>query len=158
MESFRLFYQENRERLYGYLLRKSGCVHLAADLVQEAFVRYWERYRHRELSVALLFTIARNSFFDHARNQRRPSALAEMPAEMAEDQERLYIVREETSSVLAALQQLDEEDRDILSLVISSGLAYREIAAIRGCSEANIKVRVHRARQQLRQLLAEEEQ
>jgi RNA polymerase sigma-70 factor (ECF subfamily) len=58
--------------------------------------------------------------------------------------------------VLAALQELDEEDRDILSLVVSSGLTYGAIAAIKGCSEVNIKVRVHRARQKLRQILPAE--
>jgi RNA polymerase sigma-70 factor (ECF subfamily) len=54
------------------------------------------------------------------------------------------------------MQQLDDEDRDILALIVSSGLTYREIAEIRGCSESAVKVRVHRARQQLRKILATE--
>lgn len=157
MDAFRTFYEENRERLFGYLLRKSGNSHLAADLVQESFARYLERYRSQELSAALLFTIARNIFYDHVRNQDKTTLAGE---EGATDphlgQEHLCIVREEARLVLAALQKLDEEDRDILSLVVSSDLAYSEIAIIRGCSEANIKVRVHRARQKLRQLLPTE--
>jgi RNA polymerase sigma-70 factor (ECF subfamily) len=156
MEKFRQFYTENREKLFGYLLRKSGSVHLAADLAQESFTRYLERYRNHDLSAALLFTIARNSFYDHVRRQHPQVALEELPPDMADDQERLYIIREESRHVLDALQQLDEDDRDILSLVVSSGLTYGAIAVIKGCSEVNIKVRVHRARQKLRQLLPAE--
>lgn len=155
MEKFRQFYSEHREKLFGYLLRKSGSVHAAADLVQETYTRYLERYRNQELSVALLFTIARNSFYDQMRNQRQQAELAEVPPAMVEDQEHRFLVREESRQVLAALQELDEEDRDILSLVVSSGLSYREIAAIKGCSEGAVKVRVHRARKQLRKALPE---
>jgi len=156
MDKFRQFYTENREKLYGYLLRKSGSVHLAADLAQESFTRYLERYRNHDLSTALLFTIGRNIFYDHVRKQHQEVGLEDLPPNMADDQERLYIVREESRQVLNALQQLGEEDRDILSLVVSSGLTYGEIAVIKGCSEVNIKVRVHRARQKLRQILPAE--
>jgi len=156
MERFGQFYSENKEKLFGYLLRKSGSTHLAADLVQESYTRYIERYRHQELSVALLFTIARNIFLDHVRNQRPQADIDDIPAGMADDQEHLFIRREESRQILAALQQLDEEDRDILSLIASSGLTYREIATIKNCSEGSIKVRVHRARQKLRAILPAE--
>lgn len=157
MKAFRAFYIENGERLFGYLLRKSGSAHLAADLVQDTFTRYLGQYRNRELNVALLFTIARNIFYDHMRKQRQQVELAEFPSDAAtNDQEHQYIVREESRQVLAAMQQLDEEDRDILALIVSSGLTYREIAEIKGCSESAVKVRVHRARQQLRKILATE--
>lgn len=156
MEKFRQFYNENREKLFGYLLRKSGNHSLAADLAQETFTRYLERYRNHELSIPLLFTIGRNRFYDYIRRQPKQVALEGLSPKVANDQERLYIVREESRRVLDAIQQLDEEDRDLLSLVVSSGLTYGEIAAIKCCSEVNIKVRVHRARQKLRQILPAE--
>ena len=73
------------------------------------------------------------------------------------DQERVLMVREEYRRVLSALQRLDEDERDILSLIISSDLSYREIATIAGISEANVKVKVHRARLKLRKMLEEDE-
>ena len=157
MTAFRTLYIENGEQLFAYLLRKSGNAALAADLVQETFTRYLSQYRNRELSVALLYTIARNSFYDHVRKER-PQADPEELDTLAStiDQERLYMVREESRLVLDAMQQLDEEDRDILALVATSGLSYREIAEIRGTREAAVKVRVHRARQQLRTISATE--
>ena len=63
------------------------------------------------------------------------------------------LVREEYRRVLAAMQELEQEERDILSLVVSSGLSYREIAGVAGISEANVKVKVHRARVKIRKIM-----
>lgn len=157
MEAFRRFYSEQRDRLYGYLARKSGNYALAADLVQESFTRCWERYRHRELTAALLFAVGRNLLYDHARRNRYEVPTDTPPEQMAMDEEQAYMQREESRLLLAALQRLDEEERDLLSLVASGSLSYKEIAALTHLSEAAVKVRVHRARQKLRGLLAKEQ-
>jgi len=155
MENFRHFYNENREKLFGYLARKSGNRTLAADLVQEAFTRYLERYRRRDLSIGLLFTIGRNLLYDHARSRFLPAGSTVMAEATAIDEEQAYINREQSQRMLAALQQLDDDERDLLALAVSSGLSYKEIAVVCGCSEVSVKVRVHRARQKLRQFLPE---
>jgi RNA polymerase sigma-70 factor, ECF subfamily len=155
MNRFRQFYIDNGDKLFGYLFRKSGSRHLAADLVQESFTRYLERYRHREQSLALLFTIGRNLFYDQMRLQKRFAPEEEIGHESVPGQEESYIAKEESSKVLAAMAQLGEDERDILALVVSSGLSYQEIADMRKCSLANIKVKVHRARQNLKKLLQE---
>lgn len=156
MDKFRIFYTENGGRLFNYLLRKCSAPHLANDLVQESFTRYLERYRNRELSLGLLFTIGRNLFYDHMRQQGRNVSLEIDPIEPSADLEKAYIVREDSKRVLAAMQSLSDEDRDILALVVGGGLTYREVAVVRECSESNIKVRVHRARKKLRQLISEQ--
>ena len=61
--------------------------------------------------------------------------------------------REELGEIFTAMEQLGDEERDVLAMVVSSGLSYQEIADIRKCSVANIKVSVHRARKKLRKLL-----
>lgn len=144
---------ENGGRLFNYLLRKSCSSHVASDLVQESFTRYLEKYRNRELSLALLFTIGRNLFHDHVRVQKRNAALEIEPADHTVDQEKQYAEKEDAGRVLNAMQQLSPEERDILALVVSSGLSYAEIAVIHRCSESNIKVKVHRTRKKLRQLM-----
>ena len=156
VNTFRNFYTDNKERLFGYLLRKTGNYHLAADVMQESFTRYLERYADREQSRSLLFTISRNLLYDHARKHRFDSPYEDEQHGTQGDQENIYQVREESRLVLAALQQLDEEEQDILALVVSSGLSYREIAEMTGNSEANIKVKVHRSRLKLRKILKQE--
>ena len=44
----------------------------------------------------------------------------------------------------------------LLSLVVSSEMSYRELAKIAGISEANVKVKIHRARKKLRAFLKAE--
>ncbi len=66
------------------------------------------------------------------------------------------MIRDEYRRVLAAMQQLESSERDCLALVVSSDLSYREIAALTGTSEANIKVKVHRARVKIKKILQED--
>ena len=156
MKRFQQFYTDNGDKLFGYLLRKSGSTHLAADLVQETFTRYLERYRNREESSALLFTIGRNLFYDHVRQQKNNGIhLDDTVQSTFADQEESYIVRQELKKIMAAMEQLGEEERDILNLVVTSGLKYKDIAEVRGCSLANIKVIVHRARKKLKKYMKE---
>ena len=39
MDDYGLFYRENRDRVFAYLLRMTGDVQLAGDLTQESFTR-----------------------------------------------------------------------------------------------------------------------
>lgn len=155
MHRFRKFYIDNKDKLFGYLLRKSGNTHLAADLVQETFTRYLERYRNHEQSQALLYTIGRNLFNDEMRHNNRHILREVISQDTAADQEETYIAKEESSKILDCMQRLSENERDILALIVSSGLSYREIADIRQCTVTSIKVTVHRARKKLKELLQE---
>jgi RNA polymerase sigma-70 factor (ECF subfamily) len=73
-------------------------------------------------------------------------------------QEHYLMVRDEYRQVLVAMRHLEDDERDLLSLVVSSELSYRELAEITGVSEANIKVKVHRARKKLRAFLGVEKE
>ena len=153
MKIFQKFYTAQKERLFGYLLRKTGNYSLAADIMQESFTRYLERYQDREQSPALLFTIARNLLYDHSRKNRFDTPYEEEQHGVTVDRENEYFIQEEYRRVLRAMGQLSDEEQDIMALVVSSGLTYREIADITGNSEANIKVKVHRSRLKLKQIM-----
>ncbi|MDX1709289.1 MAG: RNA polymerase sigma factor, partial [Desulfobacterales bacterium] len=103
--------------------------------------------------VALLFKIARNALYDDRRKRHRISLLTEDSEYKIVNPEHHMMVRDEYRRVLSAMQQLGREERDILSLVVSSGLSYQEIARIAGTSEANVKVRVHRARVKIKKIM-----
>jgi RNA polymerase sigma-70 factor (ECF subfamily) len=124
-------------------MRSTGDYYLSGDILQESFTRYLEKYGEEGPRPALLYTIARNAVVDGYRRQGRDTLLGD-----AKDQS-----REDYRRVLAAMQELKQEERDILSLVVSSRLPYREIARIAGTSEANVKVRVHRARVKLKKMM-----
>ena len=151
-----IFYENHKDKLFAYLMRMTGDYHLSGDIMQESFTRYFEHYGQED-TPSLLYTIARNTFFDHIRREKRNSLVENRQDESYVDHERVLIVREEYRRVLSALQKLEEDERDILSLILSSDLSYREIATIAGISEANVKVKVHRARLKLRKMLEGDE-
>ena len=153
MEILKEFYNDNKDRFFGYLLRRTGDYSLAADTLQESFARYIERYSKKEPSVSLLFTIGRNILNDNFRSRRPTVSFEEERHNGANDLESAFQVREDSRRVLKAIQQLDPEDADVLSLVVTSGLSYREIGSLTGITEANVKVKIHRSRIKLRKIL-----
>jgi len=134
-------------------MRRTGNYYLSGDILQESFTRYLEKYGEEGQNPALLYTIARNAVVDGFRKQGRDTSLLDEQEPSANNPETEMLVREDYRQVLAAMQGLEPEERDILALVVSSDLPYREIARIAGTSEANVKVRVHRARVKLKKMM-----
>jgi len=150
---FRSFYNKYKDMLFAYLMRVSGDYYLSGDIMQESFTRYLDRYGKREPSAPLLFKIARNALVDHRRQSNRTAPLQDDDELKGENPEHHLMVRDEYRRMLSAMQQLEEYERDVLSLVVSSDMSYRKIAEIHHTSEQNVKVRVHRARVKLRKIL-----
>lgn len=153
VRKFRAFYDKHKDMFFAYLMRSTGDYYLASDIMQESFTRYLERYGKDSQSAALLYTIGRNLIYDNARKQKRNAQLQSEQNNPVDDQEHYLMVREQYRQVLSAMQTLEADERDILALTVSRQLSYREISSIAGISEANVKVKVHRARAKLRQII-----
>ncbi|BCS97396.1 hypothetical protein DSLASN_30280 [Desulfoluna limicola] len=156
MNTYTHLYERYRTGLYHYLLKGSGNRELAADLVQETFVRCMASYAESDVTPSLLYRIARNLFLDVVKREGRVRWEVEAEGVVNADQEQTLLVDEELRRVFKALSRISPEERDTLLLVISGDLSYREVASITGTSEANVKVRVHRARRHLRESLKKE--
>ena len=153
VNNFTSFYKECKDKFFAYLMRCTGDYYLSSDILQESFTRYLDRYGNEEQSVSLLYTIGRNLIVDNARKQKR-NPQPPMDREQSVDKhEHYFMVREEYRRVLSAMQQLDGDERNILSLAVSSEFSYREIASLTNTSEANVKTKVHRARIKLRKII-----
>ena len=147
------FYRQNKERLFAYLLRMTGDYCLAGDLVQESFARYLGRYNHDDPSRPLLYTIARNAALDAVRKQTAESLDGSDYEDPCKNQEQQVMDRQGFDRMLAAIGRLAPLDRDLISMVATADLTYREIGSLLNLSEANVKVRVHRARTKLKEIL-----
>jgi RNA polymerase sigma-70 factor (ECF subfamily) len=157
MDNFSEFYRRYRSSLLNYLVRMTGDVPLAMDIVQESFVRCLDRYGPHQSNRLLLFKIARNAMIDATRRQNRYTEYTEIEKPNESDPEQHFQIRERYRSVLAGMRQLDKTEREILSMAVSRNLSYHEIGQITGLSEGNVRVKVHRARLKLRQILQQEE-
>ena len=157
-DKYRKFYEEYKNKLFSYLVYKSGDYEVSQDIMQESFARHFQSYSHEAvISPALLYTIARNAFVDHFRQQNKFPITENVIPQASVDEEKSFIAKEETSRMYNALNKLPEQDREILSLVVN-GVAYKEIAEIFGLTVANVKVRIHRTRTKLRELMQNEVQ
>lgn len=146
-------FELHKGKLFSYLMRMSGDYELSRDILQETFRRYLENYSVSDGSPSLLYAIARNAFVDQVRRQARQLSLEGEPCDRGNDAEHEMLIRESYYGVLDALKELAPDEREVLSLAISSELSYREIAEVMNLTVANVKVKVHRARQRIREIL-----
>jgi RNA polymerase sigma factor (sigma-70 family) len=138
--------------LYNFYAKLTGDRTVSEDLVQEVFLRilrYRQSYRPGTSFRAWIYQIARNARLDHVRKNPPQAAFdgqaaAPLPSTDSAQQ------NQETQLLRRALMQLPEEKREILVLSRFQELKYDEIARLVGCEVGAVKVRVHRALQELR--------
>jgi RNA polymerase sigma factor (sigma-70 family) len=157
MDECSAFYSEHKGKLFYYLMRLTGDYHLSCDIMQESFIRYFKRYSDQSGNLSLLYTIAKNLFRDNLRRRKQDVLLEDNQEDHAANQEERLLISEEYQRVVTAIQKLTDDEREILSLVLSESFSYREIAEIVKTSEANVKVKVHRARVRLKDILRGED-
>ncbi len=144
------------------------------DLAQETFLKVHEGlagYRGEAPIEHWLFRIASNTakasfhFQSAARRKAREVSLEEAtalrPADVAvaepeEDPLRLLLSSERSQRLSAAVDRMPSRMRCCVRLRLEQDLRYREIAEILQISEQTVKVQLMRARDRLRQVLAED--
>lgn len=148
--------------LFGYLGRMGLHQGQAEEVAQETLLRAWQRLRGYDRARAAfstwLFTIARRLAINEltrassSREQAPGDDLPDMVCEQAQPVQEL-MARQLRQRVQQALRALPHDDRSALALAYYEELDLAAIARIEGCSVGAVKVRLHRARQRLRQLL-----
>ena len=151
MELFHL----HHPRLVRFLHRATGDGELAADVVQEAFVRLYQRGDMPDSPEAWLISVALNLVRnERARGQRRgrlltPSRSERVLADPPASPDEAFAADETRRRVRRVLDDLPERDRAVL-LLQAEGYAYREIARALELNEASLGVFLARARRAFR--------
>ena len=142
-------------RLLNFLRRRTGSVHDAEDLAQDAFVRAWQRieqYDPRWQFSTWLFTIAHRLAITH-RARREVSASCDVlePATLdRHDPVRVLADREHGGQLWETADRiLSETQRTALWLRYAEDLSNTDIAAITGRSRVSVRVTLFRAREAL---------
>jgi RNA polymerase sigma-70 factor, ECF subfamily len=160
--AFTELYRRHLRRVYAYHLARTGDAHDAQDLTSKTFIAALEnieRYRGSGPFAAWLLAIARNKVADHYR-ARRPSTPLDAisaiphPDSSLEDSADLRL---QLSEIAAALSALTPERAEALSLRIFGRLTAAEAAQVMGKTEAAVKMLVHRAMQDLKTILIQED-
>lgn len=164
-EAFGILVRRYQDRIYPTLLRLTGSPEDACDLLQDAFLRAYEkldRFQGESSFYTWIYRIAVNLALSDRRRRkvigRSPKSLDAEPVERAEDtastDPSLPLERaEQEARVLEALGRLLPDQRAVVVLKDLDGHRYDEIAALLGIPVGTVRSRLHRARGELRVLL-----
>jgi RNA polymerase sigma-70 factor (ECF subfamily) len=148
-----------RSMAFTIAYRMVGDADTANDLAQEGFIsayRNLQDFRSGSRFSTWLCSIVVNKCRDHLRTRRESVPLDEVPdlrAVAASDPERSAAAGETGALLQQALNGLPAEYREVLVLKHIEGRDYGEIAGILGVSAGALKVRAHRGRKMLKDLL-----
>ena len=141
----------------------------ASDVVQEAFLRAWQRLvelREPSRFATWLCGIARNLAIDVRRRHKHLKLSSDVSGFEAAPAPRdrwnpapldAIDQREQDGRVASALATLDDVTRQAVVLRYYDGVSSKEIGATLGLSPAAVDMRLSRARQQLKNILDDEE-
>lgn len=144
-------YLTEHERLERQIRRKVGCRSTASDLVQDIFLRLWEKaVEWKGDSAAYLTRCARNAAIDHLRAEKTkaeylkgvlPDQYAEQPVSPPE----IISAQQNMRRIDEALAALPEKTRHIFLLNRVHGRSFSEIAAVMGISSRAVAKHMARA-------------
>ncbi|MCK7511387.1 MAG: hypothetical protein MZV70_49930 [Desulfobacterales bacterium] len=121
--------------------------------MQESFARLYEKYTAEQFTPQLLYTIGRNLVLDALRKRKHnPSEMDRRRAAGSTARNTISWCATSTGRCLPPCGIWRTTKGICCRSVVSSELSYRELAEITGLSEANVKVKIHRARKKLRAL------
>ena len=136
---------KHSDGVYRFILKNIKDSDKAKDIVQESFVRLWDRVANinNEKAKSYLYTIAYHCFIDTVRKEKRNVSMEEMSinshAEMNTFSDHKEIINE-------AVDKLPEIQRSVVLLRDYEGYSYKEIGEITRLTEAQVKVYIYRAR------------
>ena len=155
--AFEELYRANVGRVYALCLRMSGDRHLAEELVQESFVRAWQKlpsFRGASAFSTWLHRVTvnvvlgqRRSASSRARGSAAPEATEPEPAVSA-------VNPGEAIDLERAIAALPDRAREVFVLHDVEGFRHEEIARLTGIAVGTSKAQLHRARRILRKALA----
>ncbi|MDP7420491.1 MAG: sigma-70 family RNA polymerase sigma factor [bacterium] len=156
-KAFQDLYRYFSSGLMGLFYRMTGDHDLSRDLFQETMIKIFEGvkyFREESRLYTWIYTIARNVALGHARKKRsEPALTVESERRVASTSltpEEITVQKTSLEHLARCINDLDTDDRMIISLKLQTGLKYRGIAEIMGMTAGNVRVRMYRIREHLR--------
>ncbi|MEY3313681.1 MAG: RNA polymerase sigma factor [Ignavibacteria bacterium] len=154
-KAFAELYARHSPRIFAYCRRILGDYDKAQDAFQDTFVKFFNSaQQEREMSnvPAYLLRIARNLCLNMQRGQKGHVSLEEyhlpLHSDMSHDKKELLDL------ITKAMEQLPTDYKEAFVLREYEGLSYQEIAELTESSLSTVKIRIFRAKQKIREILA----
>lgn len=157
-DAYRILVRRHEDTLFAHAVRMTGRGDVAADLVQAGLIKAYtslDRCRNPDKFGGWAFRIVANQCKDYLKNVRRQNvdldAVEPVPGEW--DPEEELEQSELRRRIDAALDRLPADQREAFVLKHEEGRSYDEMSELLEVSVGALKMRVHRAREALVELL-----
>jgi RNA polymerase sigma-70 factor (ECF subfamily) len=144
------------DAIYRFLLKNSRNVEVARDLVQDSFLKLWEKRKGVEYSKSksYLFTTAYHTLIDHTRKHDNRHTDYNIDSDTSTTEHAYSDLKEILDF---AVDKLPAIQRSVVLLRDYEGYSYKEIGEITELSEAQVKVYIYRARLFLKKIIGSPE-
>ncbi|ESU23649.1 sigma-70 family RNA polymerase sigma factor [Flavobacterium saliperosum S13] len=127
----------------------------ADDLLQEVFIKAWQnldKFRGDSQISTWIYRIAVNTCLYHLRSQKNKKSV-DIDKAIIKKEEETDDKEQQIQLLYKCISELSEADRLIITLLLEE-VPYNEIAAVTEISEGNLRVKIHRIKQQLSTIYA----
>jgi len=160
-DAFRTLFEAHRDRVYSIALRYSGDPSTAMDIAQETFLKLLgsiRDFRGNSSFDSWLYRVVVNACLDHHRRGRKLAPFLDdlIDAVRAPAESILHkLLRTEVEhDVQRVVARLSPDQRIVVILRYTEGLAYDQIAELIGCSPGTVASRLNRAHKILERRLS----
>ncbi|NCP21739.1 MAG: RNA polymerase subunit sigma-70 [Flavobacteriales bacterium CG03_land_8_20_14_0_80_35_15] len=148
-------YNKHAKDLRNYLYYKFGNLESAEDIVQESFIKLWQKCADVVLEKAksFLYTVATNMFLNEKSHDKVVLKFQQIPQNDTniESPEFLMLEKEYLVKLQKTLAQLPDGQREVFLLNRIDKKTYAEIAELLNISVKAVEKRMHNALKQLRE-------
>lgn len=146
--TLRGLFESEESSLLRYAFSLTGRRAVAEEIVQEVFMQLHKRWGQVDSPRAWLFRSVRNKAFNYLRDNKKEQLSGDQEDSPPEGADELspedMLLRMEAIGVLrSSLEQLNEMDRQIITLKYYQGLKYSEISEQTGLTVSNVGYRLH---------------
>jgi RNA polymerase sigma factor (sigma-70 family) len=144
-------------RMYNFMLKLTLDRTVSEDLTQTLFyriIKYRHTFKDQHTFKSWIFQLARNIHADYCKKQKKQNdrymQVEQFDHNVPDDEKGFN--EDDFANLDKAMSRLAPEQKELLVLSRYQGLKYSEISEISNQSVASIKVQVHRAIKQLRNI------
>lgn len=145
-------FQEHFEHLVIVADHYVHSVSIAEDIVQDLFLKLWEKNRLTNATRGFLYTCARNFAINYLRDSSSKMTLHELTSDVyiLDDQEEELNYMNRLEEVYKAIESLPPQCKTVLKMIYFENKRYTEVAEELGVSVNTVKTHIYLAIKTLR--------
>ena len=155
-KQFRYFYEKHHKEIFLFIYRRTDDEEVTADLTQQVFLKAMQsidRFNYRGIPFsAWLYRIASNEVAQYFRDQQKFRIVSVENSGVNDIVEEDYghIDLAKREALFSAIKKLNAADLELIEMRFFEKRSFKEIGDIKGITENNAKVKVHRILERVR--------